>query len=235
MSWQSHVDQLLYEGEQVLADTQGREAGVVVTSHRLLVFTPHTDGPNLRTVERPNVTAVTKRSSGDARWLTAGAKWFVTGLTLAIVGLLLDLDGVIGEVSTDGTAGQVGVGWVTELFSVFNTVFSLLDDLLLVGGLVSLVAGLALFGWYWQTRADVLEIGLAGRSDIEIPGLGFRSAAIEELQDAVEPAIDVAGAGREDIDADAIDFPSDDQNDAQFADDDPFEPAVADDSNRSNR
>ncbi len=235
MSWQSHVDQLLYEGEDVLADTQGREAGVVVTSHRVLVFTPKIEGPNLRAVERPNVTGVSKRASGDTRWLTAGAKWLATGLALAIVGLLLDLDGIIGEVSTDGTAGQVGVGWVTELFGVFNTVFSLLDDLLLFGGLLSMVAGLGLFGWYWQTRADVLEIGIAGGADIEIPGVGFRSAAIDTLQDAIEPETTEPGSNGDDIDADGITFPNEEPTDGEFGEADPFEPAVADDSNRSNR
>ncbi|MFC7026658.1 hypothetical protein ACFQH8_02280 [Halomicroarcula sp. GCM10025710] len=36
-----------------------------MTSHRLLAFTPDREGPNYRTVDRPNVEGVDVRTSGE--------------------------------------------------------------------------------------------------------------------------------------------------------------------------
>ncbi|MBS3761656.1 hypothetical protein [Halodesulfurarchaeum sp.] len=189
MGVQSHVDQLLYDGETVLADSRGRKAGVVVTSHRLLVFTPETDGKNLHTLNRPNVTGLTKDERGEAGWLSPAAKWLGFGIVLTIVGALLDLDGVLGSVSTDGTTGAVGVGWIGDLFGLFNMAFGLLDDLLFFGGLLSVIAGIALLGWYWQSRSELLTVQIAGSDDLDVSAVGFGAESVRALQTAIDPRV----------------------------------------------
>ena len=189
MSWQSHADQLLYEGESVLAKVAGREAAIIVTSHRVLVLTPETDGPNVRTFHRPNVTGMTKDASGTDRWLGAGAKWLVLGIALTIVGSLLDLEGVLGNVSTQGTASEVGVGWIGGMFGLFSTAFALLDDVLLLGGVLSIFAGVFLVAWYFKSRASVVTIEVAGDANVELPAAGFGDADLGKLQDAIDPSV----------------------------------------------
>ncbi len=191
MRWQSHVDQLLYAGETVIQDTAGREAGIVVTSHRLLVFTPDLNGENVRSFHRPNVTGVSKVASGTGRWLTAGAKWLVLGFALTIAGALLDLDGILGSVSTEGSASQVGVGWIGGLFSLFNTAFTLLDDVLFFGGILAIMAALGLFLWYLRSRAEHLTIEIAGSSDVELPAAGLDDDSVGALQEAISPTVAV--------------------------------------------
>lgn len=191
MRWQSHVDQLLYAGETVIQKAAGHEAEIVVTSHRVLVFTPDLDGENIRVIHRPNVTGVSKTASGTNRWLGAGAKWLVLGVSLTIAGSVLDLEGVLGSVSTEGTASQVGVGWIGGVFSLFNTVFALLDDALFFGGILSIMAALGLFLWYLRSRAELVTIEVAGRSDVELPAPGFGSDSIESLQAALDPTVAV--------------------------------------------
>lgn len=187
--WQAHVDQLCYGGEQVIEHVRGRSAGVAVTSHRVLVFTPEREGPNLRTVERPNATGLSKGAAGEGWRLLAGAKWLLVGVALAVAGLLLDFEGVLGEVAVDQGAGQVGVGWISNLFSLFGAVFALLDDVLLFGGLTALLVGLGLLGWYWQSRAETLSIAIAGRPDLELSGDGFSADGVERLQQAIDPPV----------------------------------------------
>lgn len=189
MGVQSHVDQLLYDGETVLTGSTGRAAGVVVTSHRLLVFTPETEGKNLHTFERPNVTGLTKRQRGDSGWLSAAAKWLGFGIVLTISGALLDLDGILGSVSTDGTGGAVGVGWIADLFGLFNTAFGLLDEVLFFGGLLSVIAGIALLGWYWQSRSELLTVQIAGSDDLDVSAVGFGAESVRALQTAIDPQV----------------------------------------------
>ena len=189
MRVRSSLDQLLYDGETVLEEAAGREAGVVLTSHRLLVFTPESAGPNLQTFHRPNVTGLTTGQRGHSRWLVAGAKWLGFGVLLTIVGAILDLDGVLEPVSTDGTTGTVGVGWIGDLFGLFNTAFRLLDDVLFFGGILAVLGGIALLGWYWQTRGELITIELAGSDDVDLPAPGFDADSIRSLQSAIGPPV----------------------------------------------
>ncbi|MDZ7849906.1 MAG: hypothetical protein U5K70_03520 [Halodesulfurarchaeum sp.] len=191
MSWQSDVDQLLYAGETVLAKVAGHEAAIAVTSHRVLVFTPGVEGPNVQTFHRPNVTGLSKRASGSGRWLRAGAKWLVLGVALTIVGSLIDLEGVLGNVSTEGTAGEVDVGWIGGLFDLFSTVFALLDDVLLLGGILSSIAGLVFVAGYLKSRASVVTIEVAGEGDVDLPAAGFSDSDVGKLADAIDPTVAV--------------------------------------------
>lgn len=188
-SWQAHVDQLCYAGERVIENVRGQSAGVAVTSHRVLVFTPESEGPNLQTVERPNATGLSAGAAGDEEWFLAGAKWLIVGVALSVAGLLLDFEGLLGDVAVGETAGQVGVSWIGGLFSLFSTALSLLDDLLLLGGAAAVLGGLALVGWYWQSRTETVTLTVAGGPDIEVPGVGVSADGVSRLQRAIEPPV----------------------------------------------
>jgi hypothetical protein len=181
----AHLDRLCYDGEQVVESVAGHEAAIAVTTHRVLVLTPDGEGPNLRTFERPNVTGIDTTEQGPDRWLRAGAKWIVVGVALTIVGFVLDLEGLIGPAPAEGT-GAVGLDWIGGVFALFATAARLLDDVLLLGGLIAVVAGLGLVGWYWTRRTETVRLTVAGGEDRHLPAEGLSSRAIEALATGLE-------------------------------------------------
>ena len=188
MGWQAHLDQLLYDGEQVIETGAGHSAGLVVTSHRLLVFTPDGEGKNYQVLQRPNVLGIKSEERGPDKWLRASMKWAVVGVAMAIGGLVLDLEGVMGSTSTAGT-DAVGVGWIGGVFSLFQTVFALLDEVLLGVGLLGIGIAISLFGWYWANRAETVTVEVAGEADLELPAAGLSSEAIRGLREAINPPV----------------------------------------------
>lgn len=181
----AHLGRLCYDGERVVESAAGHEAAIAVTTHRVLVVTPELEGPNLRTYERPNVTDIATVQRGPDRWLRAGAKWIVVGVALSIAGFVLDLSGIIGTPPTEGT-GAVGLDWIGGVFALFATAARLLDDVLLFGGLVTVVAGLGLVGWYWTRRAETVRLHVAGGEELHLPAGGFSGRAIGALATALE-------------------------------------------------
>ncbi|MFB6113792.1 MAG: hypothetical protein ABEJ58_06775 [Halodesulfurarchaeum sp.] len=169
-AWTDRVEQLLYEGEEVLMQVGGDSVTVVLTTHRVLAFTPETDGPNFRAVERPNVTGIVEESVGSARFLESGIKAIVVGIVLIVAGFLVNFDRVFNSGSVDpNAAGNVGVGEVVSMIQVMQRLLSLVDDALLVFGAVITVAGGAVIGYYLRTREDVLTIQVAGDEDVQFP------------------------------------------------------------------
>ena len=186
-AWESRVDQLLYEGEEVRRQVGGESVGVVVTSHRVLAFTPETEGPNFRAVDRPNVTDVGRRTAGETRWLVNGVKWLVIGVFLLAGGALFDFEGLLGDVDVSQGTGRIGLGGILGLFSLMRTVFALMDDAFLLGGAIAAAGGLVALGWYLQTRRTDITIAVAGEEDIHLPKAGLTDDDIEAIAAAVEP------------------------------------------------
>ena len=69
MYWVERAEGLLYEGESVRETVPVGAGGIVVTTHRLLAFTPDREGPNFRQVDRPNVDGAEVRTVGTFRFL----------------------------------------------------------------------------------------------------------------------------------------------------------------------
>lgn len=186
-TWQSRVEQLLYDGEEVHHQVGDDSVGVVVTSHRVMAFTPEADGANFRAVDRPNVVGVERTNTGEDRWLLSGTKWLLVGVFLAIGGFLFDFDGLFGDVEVSQEAGQIGLGGILGLFALLRTVFSLMDDALLLGGSLAALAGLGAIGWYLQSRAASIRIEVAGEDDIYLPTEGLTDTDVTELAEAIAP------------------------------------------------
>lgn len=190
MGWQEHVEQLLFGGETIIDGTSGHEAGIVVTSHRVLVFREEAaDAPNFRAIHRPNVIGLDREESGAEEYLAAGAKWLVLGVVLTIAGVVLDFEGLAVDPSGGAEAGELGIGWITGVFSIFGTFFAALDTLLLFVGLLVVFVGLGLLGWYWTTRTETLTVAVAGGEDVVVPASGFSSRAVRSIGEAIEPPV----------------------------------------------
>ena len=197
MDWVERAESLLYDGEVIEADVRLDRGGVVVTSHRVLVFTPDREGSNYRQVDRPNVEGVDVTTSGDWTFLELGVKALVVGVVLVAAGMTVSLDGLVGNVSLDsgGAASAVGIGGMVGLLQTMLTLLAQLDDLMrLFGGLALAVAAVVL-GVYLWSRDRLLVVRVAGDDDIELTAPEDESV-VERIEAAIVPEAAPADAGR---------------------------------------
>lgn len=189
-NWADHVTELLYEGESVSESIEAGEARVVVTSHRVLAFTPHSDGPAFRQVDRPNVVGVTTGARSEGGLLARAARWGIIGLVLLGVGLVVDMDAILGDVSIGGGAGsQIGVGGVLDLVQTVLGLLRRLDEFLALAGLLVLALAAVALGAYGLTREPTVVISLAGdEADIHLPRDDVDDTTVTRLEAAISPA-----------------------------------------------
>lgn len=195
--WIDRAETLLYEGETIETSVQVGESGVVVTTHRVLTFTPGGDGANYQYVERPNVEGASLGHVGDTDWLEYAAKGGLVGAVGVVVGTTVDFGGLVSfeGIDTSG-AGQIGVGGMLGMMRQVVGLLDVLDTVLLVGGLVALTFGLGAFGMYLQSRTHVLELEVAGKEDIRIPvPASARGGANDDPAQRVREAISLGTYG----------------------------------------
>lgn len=188
-NWADHVTELLYDGESVIESVDLGDARVVVTSHRVLAFTPGSDAGTFRQVERPNVVGVSTGTRGEGHLLHRGARWGLIGALLLGTGLLVDMDALVGDVSLGGGAGStIGVGGVLDLVRTVLGLLRRLDEFLAIAGGLVLGLAAAALGAYLLTREPTVVIRVAGEeSDIHVPR-GDREAAVGgRLEAAIAP------------------------------------------------
>ena len=194
--WQDRVEELLYDGEQVEQQVDVDTARVVVTSHRVLVFTPELDGENLRQVDRPNVVGLERGALSEDALLTRGLRAGIWGVLLVGAGVLFDFGSLIGGVDlTGGGTGELGLGGTLEGLQSMLELLGLLDELLLAAGAVAMLVAVAVLGLFWHRRTPTLAITVAGGDDIHLP----RSDTTDQA--TLEQAL--ASGGRETQAADA--------------------------------
>jgi len=170
--WQDRVDELLFEGESVKDTVDVDSAQVVVTSHRVLVFTPELDGENFRQADRPNVAGVETGSRGNASLLGRGIKVGVVGVVLLLAGIFIDFGSLVGGLDLSDTegAGQIGIGSILDATQGLLDLITQLDYLLRVFGALALSLGIVFAGVYWMGREPTLVIKMAGdERDIHVP------------------------------------------------------------------
>ena len=170
--WQSRVDDLLYDGETVRETIDIEASRVVVTSHRVLVFTPEMDGENFRYADRPNITGVGTDALGHDSFLRRGLTLATVGLLLLVAGVLFDPDSLFGDdlvVETD-TADDFGLGGLMEMTHAMFALLLNLDSILRTFGVLALVLAGVVLGVYWYFRTPTLAIRQAGsRDDLHVP------------------------------------------------------------------
>ncbi|MBX0295727.1 hypothetical protein [Haloarcula nitratireducens] len=188
MDWGAGAERLLYDGETVEERVSLGESGVVVTSHRVLVFTPEREGPNFRQVDRPNVDGVGRRTSGEGRLLEGGLKALVAGVALVGAGQLVSLDSLASGVSLEGgsAATAPGLGGMMGTLQTMLSLVARLDDLMVLFGGLALALSAVALGVYAWSREQLLIIEVAGGDDVELPAPAD-GGAIDRLRGALLP------------------------------------------------
>lgn len=188
MDWVERAGELLYDGETIREQVRVGDGGVVVTSHRLLAFTPDREGPNFRQVDRPNVEGVDRRTAGNADFLEQGVKALVAGIVLLAAGQLVSLDSLVAGVSLNGvgSAGATGLGGMLGLVQGMLGLLARLDDIMTLFGGLALALAAVVLGVYLWSREAVLVVSVAGGDDVELSA-PEDVAVLERVRAAVRP------------------------------------------------
>ncbi|AAV47765.1 MULTISPECIES: hypothetical protein [Haloarcula] len=196
MDWVARAESLLYDGEVIEADVRLDRGGVVVTSHRVLVFTPDREGSNYRQVDRPNVEGVDVTTSGDWSFLELGVKALVVGIVLVAAGMTVSLDSLVGNVSLDsgGAASAVGIGGMLGMLQTMLTLMAQLDDLMRLFGGLALAFAAVVLGVYLWSRDRLLVVRVAGGDDVELTAPDDESV-VDRIEAAIVPEAPPADAG----------------------------------------
>lgn len=187
--WIDRAEQLTYDGEEIAETLAVGEGGVVVTTHRLLVFSPESDGEAFSHVDLPNVDGIDTVEAGERRFLELGAKAGIVGTVLLLSGALIPLDELVGAVSFGEGAGRIGIGGVVNVIQSILGILRALDDLLLVLGALAFLLAAGALGWYLQTREEQLRIERAGGESLTLT-IGAESLsppALDRLRRAIDP------------------------------------------------
>ncbi|MHB9287740.1 hypothetical protein ACKVMT_11970 [Halobacteriales archaeon Cl-PHB] len=168
--WGDRLDDLLFEGETVEETVAVDDSRVVVTSHRVLTFTPELEGANFQAVDRPNVVGVKHGAAADLAHLVRGVKWTVIGVILVGAGLLVDLDGIVGNVDLQTSATEgMGVGGILGLVQQMLALIRQVDELLQAAGALAMLAGVAVLAYHVVTRDPTLVLEVSGDDDLHVP------------------------------------------------------------------
>ena len=190
MGWVERAADLLYDGESIEREVRVGEGGVVVTSHRVLAFTPDREGANFQQVDRPNVDGVDVETDGQVLFLMQAVKAIVVGLVLLAAGLTISLDSMVSGISLDigggAAAGAMGLGRMMGLLQGLLTLLAQLDDIMRIFGVLALAFGLVVLGVYVWSREQLLVVSVAGGDDIKLTAPD-EEGIVERVRAAVRP------------------------------------------------
>lgn len=184
--WANEVDRLLFEGERVEESLDVGSDRLVVTTHRVLAFMPTGSGKRFEAIHRPNVVRVDMQAGGDNDHLTRGVKAVILGFFLLAGGATVSLDGLLGGSVDTAGASQVGVGEIVGLLGVLQTILALVDDALLVAGLVAFGVAAVAFTLYARSRKTDVVVSVAGGDDVHMTGDDVTEASLVQLRRALE-------------------------------------------------
>lgn len=197
MAWADRVDELLYEGERVRESVDVDDARVVVTTHRVLAFTP-TDGsgPNYRAIDLPNVTRVTAGGESDGEALQQAIVWGVFGIVLVGGGIAFEMGSLFSLPETLESGAVGGTGGIVSGFRTLVSLLSLLDEAVAVVGVGALAVGAVSAYRYLDSREHVVTLAVAGDDDVRLPVTGASTDPSTASPHAEAHADDRAGAAR---------------------------------------
>ncbi|MFB6140248.1 MAG: hypothetical protein ABEJ26_07415 [Halosimplex sp.] len=194
-TWAGSAEDLLFEGESIrrrVALADGNR--VVVTSHRLLAFTPERDGENYREVDLPNVTDVYAGHEGERNLLWQGGRTALYGVLLLAVGVFVDFGAVVptDAFRQTGATGRLGMGGLLAMLQRFLSLVARLDEFARTIGALLVLFAAFVFGVYLLTRDSVLVVGVAGDDEpVRVPA---EDAALEPAVADLEDALFETGA-----------------------------------------
>ncbi|WP_436928652.1 hypothetical protein [Halosimplex halobium] len=170
--WAGSAEDLLYDGETVRERVELADGNrVVVTTHRLLAFTPDSDGENYRAVELPNVADVRAGHEGETNLRGLGVRLGAYGAVLLAVGVFVDFGSFVPTDAFAGAgAGRLGMGGLLATLQRFLSLLAGADEFARLVGSALVLFAVFVAGVYLLTRDRVLEIAVAGDGDpIRVP------------------------------------------------------------------
>lgn len=187
MGWQSKVEDLLYESESIEEVVDIDDARVVVTSHRVLTFTPKMDGENFQQVERPNVAGVSTSAIAPTNLAARAIRYGMYSAMLMLAGVFIDFGGLIGGASFDTQSLQgTGASGIAGMAQGMVSFFAQLDELMRTVGALGLLVAVAIFAVYWLLRTPTLAITIAGdREDLHVPRPEDPDLTVTALEEAI--------------------------------------------------
>ena len=203
-------------------------ATVVVTSHRVLVFTPD-ERPRFREVDRPNVASVTVVSRGRLRYLVWATVCTLLGLGGVVAATLFGVADLAPSPDVEENGEVPGGDPTGEAFGALESLLALVDLAVAALGLAFLVVAGVFLVRYVVSRARRLVIRVHGEEDIELPLERTARGVADDLEGAIRPegaaTADRTGGpadrARDDADPDPIGGESIDPTGADPGADDP--------------
>lgn len=185
-SWSEHVDELLFDGERERQRIDLETATVVITNHRVLVFTAGGDGPTYRHADRPNVTRVSVDIESAPRHLLWMAVFLFLGTGLLVVATTTNFAAAVGGVELGG-GGLTGIA--ATLLSFVETLLVVFDITLVVIGVVLLLVAAVFSTRYARSRSRRLVFRISGDDDIAVPvtTADLEAGRPEALEAAIGP------------------------------------------------
>jgi hypothetical protein len=182
--WVDDIDRLLHSGEEMEEEVSVGDSHVVVTTGRVIIFTPYADGENVRYVERPNVAGVETNHTGSRQLLSIGATVGLTGILLVAIGNTLDM---AAPASLSDLSGEPvpGAGLAESMVSAIE----LIDTAFLALGVLLLANAAVLTGYYFLRRTRTVVVSVAGDEDVELVTREEENAdqLVGRLKEAVAP------------------------------------------------
>jgi len=166
--WRERATERLRDGEAIEETVPFGDNAVVVTSQRLLAFTPDGDGANYRAVERPNVEGASLTHVAETKWIEYILKGTVFGVAGVGIGLTVDFGGLLSIQQINTSSGGIGLGAILGLLNSINQFLAKLNQYILVGGLLALTVALGALGKYIESRTHVLAISVAGEDVLHV-------------------------------------------------------------------
>jgi hypothetical protein len=195
-AWAGSVEDLLFDGESVRRTVSLDDNRVVVTSHRLLAFTPGSDGENYRQVDPPNVSDVRAGYEGETGLVLQAVRVLLYGVVLLAVGFAVDFETFVPTdafADTGGAAGKIGLGSLFGLLQQFLVLIASLDDIARAIGAVLVLFGVFVLAVYLLTPDRVLVVATAGdEPDITVPA-GDEKDTLPKAVTALEGELFEAG------------------------------------------
>lgn len=179
------LEDLLYAGETVVETVGVDDGDLVVTSHRVLAYTPEGDGSTLRAADRPNVEDVSLEREGWSRPLGPALRGFVVGVVCLGAGLTVSFDGMLADVAVGDAGAAVGIGGLVSLLATIQRLLAVLDDLLVAVGVLGLLVGVGGLGVWLRSREDVVVVAVEGGGDLVVSAATASEAAVGRVRDAV--------------------------------------------------
>lgn len=176
----------LYDGESVLVTEPVTTGWVAVTTHRLLVYTPDSDGRAFASYDRPNVGGVRFDTSGNERSLAVLPRLLVYGLVFLGGGVAFRRAGLTDLLDVDAGDSLAVVG-MAGLFDTVQAGLQFLELALFVVGAVILVCAAAVGVFYAHSRTTTLVVDVAGDGAVThaLPSGTADAVTLDEVRSAL--------------------------------------------------